>query len=39
MHGKMRNSYKILVANARREGHFKAVDIDGRIILKRILNK
>jgi hypothetical protein len=35
----MRNSYKMIAANDQRKDHFKDVDVDGRIILKRISNK
>jgi hypothetical protein len=37
--GEIRNAYEILVKNLKRRGHLADVDVDGRIMLKWILNK
>jgi hypothetical protein len=37
--GEIRNAYKILVRKYKTKKHLRDLGIDGRIILKRILNK
>jgi hypothetical protein len=37
--GEMKNAYSNLVANLRGKNHSEDLDVDGRIILERILGK
>jgi hypothetical protein len=38
-HGDMRNSYETLLRKTEKRDHLRALGVDGRIILKQILNK
>jgi hypothetical protein len=35
----MRNAYKIKLGNLKRRDHLRTLSVEGRIILKRIINK
>jgi len=39
MHRAMRNTYKILVGNLEKRDHFGDLGVDGRILLKWVLQK